>query len=290
MGILIGIAGPVLFASAARLHKVAGRFFLDIHEAATLKILIALLIFAASGVSAQNSEVGAEKAIENSGAAAQKAIDRYESEILALEAQPFPEPNGIVVTGSSTIRKWGTIKADLAPLPIIPRGFGGSTTEELKHYLARIVFPYAPRAVVIYSGDNDLAEGRTVEQILATTNEITGLIRAQLPDAKVYVIGIKPSISRWNLWPTAVRANQLLQALCEKDSQLTYIDAGKGLLGSDGKPKSKYYAEDLLHFSPEGYKVWTAAIKPVLIADDRKTPKAPARLKVAAMPTSLRFQ
>ena len=56
--------------------------------------------------------------------------ERFEEAIQAFEAEDKaspPRPGAVVVTGSSSVRRWHpTIQEDLAPLTIIPRGFGGS--------------------------------------------------------------------------------------------------------------------------------------------------------------------
>ena len=51
-----------------------------------------------------------------------------------LDAAQMPAPGGIVLTGRSSFRLWRDAGKDLAPLPIINRGFGGSTTPEAVSY------------------------------------------------------------------------------------------------------------------------------------------------------------
>ena len=63
-----------------------------------------------------------------------------ENQVAAFERKDakFTQPQAaIVVTGSSTIRLWAQIRNDLAPLEIIPRGFGSSTANDLDFYLDR---------------------------------------------------------------------------------------------------------------------------------------------------------
>ncbi|MFO7689614.1 MAG: GDSL-type esterase/lipase family protein [Cryobacterium sp.] len=198
----------------------------------------------------------------------------FDNEILAYEQQDalFPPPQGaIVVTGSSTIGRWNTIRNDLAPLEIIPRGFGGSTADDLDYYLERIVLAYAPRAVVIYEGDNDIAQGWTPQYVASRIAGIAGRISAQYPNARVYIISIKPSPSRWGVWPQMQQANQLLADFCATDPRYRYIDAASALLGSDGLPRPEYYASDTLHLSTAGYTAWTGAVRPVLIAGEQSS-------------------
>ena len=90
-----------------------------------------------------------------------RSIDplRYTEAIEAFEEQDLvsPPPTGaIVITGSSSITRWNkAMQKDLAPLTVIPRGFGGSTMQDVLHFIDRLAIAYKPRAIVIYEGDND---------------------------------------------------------------------------------------------------------------------------------------
>ena len=95
----------------------------------------------------------------------------FEDEIAAFEAAdraaPPPE-RPIVFVGSSSIRLWDTLAEDFAPLSVLNRGFGGSQLEHVNHFLERTVLGYAPRAVLLYAGDNDLdaRTGKTADDVL----------------------------------------------------------------------------------------------------------------------------
>ncbi|MCE2540582.1 MAG: SEL1-like repeat protein [Acidobacteria bacterium] len=133
---------------------------------------------------------------------------RFEEAIEAFEAEDramMPPAGAIVVTGSSSIRRWHpTLKQDLAPLTVIPRGFGGSTMQDVEHYLDRIVLPYEPRAVVIYEGDNDTGRfGVPPAEIAGRLEAIVERIHAVLPSTRVYVMSVKPSLARVAVWDTS---------------------------------------------------------------------------------------
>src|SRR6476659_10198552 len=72
---------------------------------------------------------------------------RFESEIAAFEKwdhQNAVPRDCVLFVGSSTIRLWQT--ADAFPdLPVINRGFGGSTVADVNYFADRIVFKYKPR-------------------------------------------------------------------------------------------------------------------------------------------------
>ncbi len=100
------------------------------------------------------------------GAAAQPA-DRWESAIRDFEAKDRAQPpaqGGAVFVGSSSIRLWDLAKS-FPGRRAINRGFGGSQLADAVRYADRIVIPYAPAVVVLYAGDNDLAAGKSPEQV-----------------------------------------------------------------------------------------------------------------------------
>src|SRR4051812_5869769 len=78
-----------------------------------------------------------------------------------------PPPGGVLFVGSSSIRLWSDLETQFSALPVVlKRGFGGSRLSDCVHHLDRLVVQYRPRLVLVYAGDNDLAEGRTPEDVL----------------------------------------------------------------------------------------------------------------------------
>lgn len=202
---------------------------------------------------------------------------RFEASITAFEkqdAQSMPPEGAILCIGSSSMRMWGpNIQQDLAPLTVIPRGFGGSVINDVVYFADRAVFPYKPRAILLYEGDNDTNAGIPPAEIAARFGDFFQLVHSKLPDTRIYVISIKPSVAREKLWPKMQEANALLAELCAKDDKLTFIDASTALLNADGTPRGDVLREDRLHMTADGYKIWTDVIRPVLMAGEAQYEK-----------------
>jgi lysophospholipase L1-like esterase len=194
-------------------------------------------------------------------------LDRFASEIEAFDvsdrAEP-PPPGGILFVGSSTIRLWTSLFDDFGGLPVINRGFGGSTFPEALHYLQRTVVRYHPRTVVVYEGDNDLASGRSPQQVADDYRTFVRGVRDSLPSARIVFLSIKPSPSRWKLESQRREANRLVRAIVASDANQTFVDVGTPMLQPSGRPRPELYRADSLHMTPAGYALWHATIAPVL--------------------------
>jgi len=198
---------------------------------------------------------------------------RFEEDIQKFEVQDRATPppqNAIVLTGSSSIMFWNEeAPADLAPLTVIPRGFGGSVMNDLLHYLDRVALTYQPRAILIYEGDNDT--GRNFipnDAIMAQLQEMIGRIHAQLPQARIYLLSVKPSVLREESWPVALELNERYKALAQGDALVTYIDVATPFLKSDGSVMTDIFVEDNLHLNDKGYDIWAASVREVLMAHE----------------------
>jgi lysophospholipase L1-like esterase len=178
-----------------------------------------------------------------------------------------PKPGGIVFTGASSIRLWGTLVDDMKPLEVINRGFGGSQYSDLNQYAKRIVIAYHPRAVVVYEGDNDLAAGspKTPEIVAGDAREFVKIVHSELPDTWIYVMSIKPSYLRWNEWPRMKAANKLLEDFVKTQDRVQYIDVATPMFERQEKPPRDLYLEDGLHPTAKCYAMWTSTIKPILL-------------------------
>jgi len=187
----------------------------------------------------------------------------------AADAEQFPDKGLILFTGSSSIRLWSTLEADMAPLRVLNRGFGGAHMAHVVHFADRIIQPYAPRAIVVYVGDNDIGAGKSPETVEADFRALVARIRAHQPTVPIYYLTIKASRLRWDAWPEMDRANQLIAAMAASDPTLHVIDVSAPMIerGGGGEPPSELFLFDGLHLSAEGYALWTSVVKPRLLAE-----------------------
>jgi lysophospholipase L1-like esterase len=193
----------------------------------------------------------------------------FESAILAFEKsdrEAMPEAGGIVFVGSSSIRFWSTLEEDMAPLPVLNRGFGGAHFLHVVHNADRAVLAYAPKAIVVYAGDNDIASGTSVEDVVSGFRAFVARVHGRLHEAEIYYLPIKPSKLRWDLWPEMSQVNAEIEALTRQDARLHTIDVATPLLDAQGEPRDDVFIVDGLHLNETGYAAWTEVVAPVLRA------------------------
>jgi len=172
-------------------------------------------------------------------------------------------PGSVIFTGSSSIRMWD-IENSFPGEGYVNRGFGGSTIPGSIRYIDALVIEHKPRLVVFYSGDNDIAVGRPAETVLSDFSYFVGHIHHELPNARIVVISIKPSIARWDKIEEIRRANKLIQEWTTMVDHVDYVDIHDAMLGSDGKPDPDLLLDDGLHLTAAGYAIWNAALAPYL--------------------------
>lgn len=174
-----------------------------------------------------------------------------------------PPQNAVLFVGSSSIRMWDTATS-FPEWTVINRGFGGSHATDALHYFDQVVAPYDAQVIVFYEGDNDIADGRTPEQVRDAFKKFVGRVRERKGDVPVVFLSIKPSASRWSVWPQTMQANELIRAFCGRVPNVHYVDLATPLLGADGHPNPDLYLSDALHLNATGYAVWTQALRPVV--------------------------
>jgi lysophospholipase L1-like esterase len=192
--------------------------------------------------------------------------DRWAKDMAAFDAadrQAASATGGVVFVGSSSIRLWDLAHA-FPDIRALNRGFGGSQIEDSIRYVDLLVIKHKPRTVILYAGDNDIADGKSPQQVAADFKAFVAKVHAALPATRIAFIAIKPSIARWPLVGRMREANALIRAHCDADDRLGFVDVDDPMLGWDARPRKDLFVDDGLHLSAEGYQLWATLVRPFL--------------------------
>jgi lysophospholipase L1-like esterase len=193
----------------------------------------------------------------------------FDNEIRAFKHQDsvsFPKKDGILFIGSSSIRLWSDLEQRFADKPIIKRGVGGSTIEQLvDYYTPYILVPYQPRKIFIYAGENDIAAGKSGQFVADEFTKLWAIIHTRLPKTEIYFMSVKPSPSRVKYYAEVYKANDLIKTYLKDKPKSHYVDLVPAIYKpGTTQPDSSLFKGDYLHLNPKGYDKWEMVLKPLV--------------------------
>lgn len=204
----------------------------------------------------------------------------FRNEIRAFKHQDsiaMPPKKAILFVGSSSIRMWKTLNEDFPNHIVINRGFGGAGLPHVIAYADEIIFPYKPKQIVIYCGENDFyqAENVTADQVADRFRQLFSMIREKLPKTHIAFISLKPSPSRQEKMQEMARANSLIEEFLKEQKRVAFINIYDDMLDTGGSPRKELFIEDNLHMNASGYALWRSEVAPNL--QKTRKPKSPAK-------------
>jgi lysophospholipase L1-like esterase len=194
---------------------------------------------------------------------------KWEKNIADFEAADKelpPEKGSLLFVGSSTIVRWKSLAKDFEGVPVINRGFGGNQIKDSTFYAERMIFPYAPKAIFLRAGGNDINTGWPAGEVFADFKAFVAKMRKRFPNIPIYYIGLSPTVKRIKQVDEGNRLNDLIAAWSKEQSGINYIDTRRLTLDKEGNVRPELFVEDMLHFNEAGYKLLAAALKPFVAA------------------------
>src|SRR3984957_3032336 len=183
-------------------------------------------------------------------------VGPFEQEVTSLENRRIQfSQQPIIFYGSSSIRRWKTLSQDFVGYPVVNCGFGGSRLTDCVRYVSRLVLRLKPAAVVLYAGDNDLAQGARPDQAFASFRDLFAALRRYSEKMPIAYISVKPCPARIRYIDNIIRFNQMVQAFLQNQPATKYIDIYTGMLGPDHKPNPALFVQDQIHLSDLGYQI-----------------------------------
>jgi hypothetical protein len=151
-------------------------------------------------------------------------LNRFEQEVLSyekLDTINYSRKSNIVFAGSSTMRFWNRrLEKDMQPLPVIGRGFGGSTLIDNIYYFDRLILPCKPVIEVFYCANDYL---RTPSTIVELFRYYDYLFHSHFPNSTLYFVSINPSVARKDYNKNVENANKLIYEYTKNKSKTKFI-------------------------------------------------------------------
>jgi len=188
------------------------------------------------------------------------------------DAQLAGRSGGVVFVGSSSLRLWSQLEATFARYSALNRGFGGSQLADCARHVPELVTRHRPDVVVVYAGDNDLASGRSPEQVLASFQSLAQQVHTALPNTRIAFVSIKPSPARQGWIGAIAQTNALVSDYVQTLPYLDYLDVYDAMLDARGAPRPELFGADQLHMNDSGYAIWQSVIGNYLQAVARRVP------------------
>ena len=189
-------------------------------------------------------------------------INRYQKENKRLKDLSCD----VLFLGSSSINLWDTIYEDFAPLKLIRRSYGGATLRDMIYNYNTIAKGYTPKSILLYV-ENDLGnhkEGVNAVKCFDLFRIFIDKLKKDYPNTPLIVVSLKPSQHKADQLKDQLLVNALLEENATAQGY-TYVDITKVMYDEAGNLRTDSFKEDNLHMNAEGYKLWTAILKPLLI-------------------------
>ncbi len=187
----------------------------------------------------------------------------------------YPRRGGILFLGDSLTEEFPF--GELLPeFPIVGRGYSGDTASMLRERLPYTCTPYAPVAVFLQAGINDLQRGASPEETARSVGEALDAVHALCPEAKLHLLALYPVnllAEKFAIFrPKALVKSEALaligrtNALLERAAAARgagFLDPGTALKDSGGELREEFSC-DGLHLTVEGYHALSEALRPAL--------------------------
>lgn len=195
---------------------------------------------------------------------------KWEDQIAAfdvLNQRGLPK-DPILFYGSSSIRMWNSIEADLSPMSVVKRGYGGASLHDAAYYAKRVLSPIPYKALAIFVA-NDIwgtPQDKSPAEIEKFLHYIVTTSRKQRPQAPIFLVEVTHVPARAHLMKEWDAANARIKAYAERYEDVHFIPTRDLYVTPEGSIRNDLFLGDQLHQNAAGYSVWTDRIKTFLQA------------------------
>ncbi len=167
-----------------------------------------------------------------------------------------------LIFGSSSLERIGEPASEPCH-PWLNRAIGGATLKGMKTYLNWYPPQSQTRHILLYLGENDLANSIGVREAVTLMTQNLQHLRALYPEAQIHVLGIKPSPAHKYHHPAFRQFNHRVKVWIEENT--TRMTMHNPSWPEQQSELNLLFLEDGVHLRPAGYRLFLGElVKPCL--------------------------
>jgi hypothetical protein len=174
----------------------------------------------------------------------------------ALSDQAMKLPNDpIVVIGGRRVKLWRGLDALLSPRPVLLRGLGDATVNDLTHYHSQLIGYYHPVAVVLLPGSTEfhIRDNKSADDLVRAIRKLAELDASYGVTRRFYVFTPLKTPGYPDESARIEETTALLKRWADTEDRVTILDANALLSKRDGRPDPDYFRIDGVNLNEAGY-------------------------------------
>jgi hypothetical protein len=194
--------------------------------------------------------------------------DEMEAYIAADTAMHLPT-DPIVVVGGRRVKLWPGLGDLLAPRPVLMRGLGNATVNDITYYYERLIGYYQPETVVLLPDNSEfhIRDAKSPEELLEAIKGLVKLDGAHEVTSRFYVFSPLKTPRYPGDAAMIEKSTELLEQWAAGVNRVTILDANPLLCRADGRPNPGFYRTDGVNLNEHGYLRLSVLLEQQLLRD-----------------------
>lgn len=161
----------------------------------------------------------------------------------------------IVIVGGRRVTLWEDLEDLLAPMPVLNRGIGDATVNDITHYYQNLIGFYNAHTVVLLPGESEfyIRDNKSAEELVAAIKALVELDLSHSVTQKFYIITplktpLHPSGNK-----KIDKISLQLKVWAAGDERVKILDANQLLADRNGRAKPSFFRTDGVNLNEHGY-------------------------------------
>ena len=194
--------------------------------------------------------------------------DEVAAYALSDQAMKLPD-DPIVVIGGRRVKLWPGLEDLLSPRPVLLRGLGDATVNDITHYHSQLIGYYHPLAVVLLPSSTEfhIRDNKSADELVRSIRKLVELDASYGVTRKFYVFTPLKTPGYPSEDDRIEETTALLKRWADSEEGVTILDANALLSQRNGRPNPDYFRIDGVNLNEDGYLRLSLLLKNQLAQD-----------------------